>query len=61
MGVRGFCSQGCFLLSFFVVDFGHEAGFYCHGSSLLRKESGGVFVVPLQLDSFVPVRNIGVL
>ena len=34
---------------------------YCLGSSLLRKESGRVFVVPLQLDIFVPVRDIGIL
>ena len=44
-----------------MVDLGHGAGCYCLGSSLLRKESGRVFVVPLQLDSFVPVRDIGIL
>ena len=50
-----------FPLVIFVVDLGHGAGCYCIGSSLLRKESGRVFVVPLQLDSFVPARDIGIL
>ena len=35
-----------------MVDLGHGAGYYCLGSSLLRKESGRVFVVPSQIDSF---------
>ena len=39
-------------LVIFVVDLGHGAGYYCLGSSLLRKESGRVFVVPSQIDSF---------
>ena len=30
----------------------------CPGSSLLREESGRVFVVPPKLDSYVPVRDI---
>ena len=44
-----------------MFDLGHGAACYCHGSSLSRKESGKVFVVPLQLDSFVPVRDIVIL
>ena len=49
-------------LVIFVVDLGHGAACCCLGSSLLlRKEPGKVFVVPLQLDSFVPVRDIGIL
>ena len=45
-----------------MVDCGQEAACYCLGSSLLlSKESGRVFVVPLQFDSYVPVRDIGIL
>ena len=38
---------GLLLLIIFMVDLGHEVVYYCLGSSLLRKESGRVFVVPL--------------
>ena len=48
-------------LVIFVVDLGDGAACYCLCSSLLRQESGSVFVVPLQLDSFVPIRDIGIL
>ena len=51
---------GFLVLVIFVFDLGHGAACYCLGSSLSRKESGRVFVVPLQLDSFVPVRDIGI-
>ena len=44
-----------------MVYLGHGVACYCLGSSLLRKESGRVFVVPLQFDSYVPVRDIGIL
>ena len=54
-----FAHRGDFPLATFVFDLGHGAACYCLGSSLLRKES--VFVVPLQLDSFVPVRDTGIL
>ena len=53
-----FAHRGEFPLVIFVFDLGHGAACYCLGSSLLRKESGRVFVVPLQFDSFVPVRDI---
>ena len=44
-----------------MVDLGHGAACYCLGSSLSRKESERVLVVPLQLGSFVPVRDNGML
>ena len=44
-----------------MVDLGHGAACYCLGSSLSRKESGRVFVVPLQFDSYEPVRDVGIL
>ena len=53
--------MGFLFLVIFVVDLGHGAACYCLGSSLLRKESERVFVVSLQLDSFVPVRDISIL
>ena len=56
-----FAHGGEFPLVIFVVDLGNGAGCYWLGSSLLRKESGRVFVVLLQLDSFVPVRDTGIL
>ena len=56
-----FAHRGEFPLVIFFFDLGHGAACYCLGSSLLRKESGRVFVVPLQLDIFVPVRDIGIL
>ena len=48
--MRGFAHRVPLVI--FVVDLGHGAGYYCLGSSLLRKESGRVFVVPSQIDSF---------
>lgn len=45
----------------FVVGLGHGVVCCCLGSSMLRKESGRVFVVPLKLDSYVPVRDIAIL
>ena len=56
-----FDHRGEFPLVIFVFDLGHGAACNRFGSSLLRKESGRVFVVRLQLDSFVPVRDIGIL
>ena len=56
-----FAHRGEFPLVIFLFDLGHGAACYCLGSSLLRKESGRVFVVPLQLNIFVPVRDIGIL
>ena len=56
-----FAHRGKFPLVIFVFDLGHGAACNRFGSSLLRKESGRVFVVRLQLDSFVPVRDIGIL
>ena len=44
-----------------MFDLGHGAACYCLGLSLLRKDTGKIFVESLQLNSFVPVRDIGIL
>ena len=56
-----FAHRGEFPLVNFVFDLGHGAACCCLSSSLLREESGRVFVVPLPLDIFVPVRDIFML
>ena len=40
-----------------MFDLGHGAACYCLGLSLLRKESGRVFVRTLQFDSYMSIRD----
>ena len=44
-----------------MVDLGHGIACCCHSSSLLRKKSGRVLVLPVELDNYVPFRDIDIL
>jgi len=46
-----------FLLIVFVIGSGQGVVCYCLGLSLLRKESGRVFVMTLQFDSYMSIRD----